>query len=64
MSTTALQTLAFLLLLAALPLTSLGTENDLPVVWWLGLVSLLLGGLIPPAVRFGLGEADDEQEEA
>lgn len=62
MSTVAVQALAFLLLLAALPLTSLGTTHDLPVVWWLGLGVMVAGGLLPPASRFGLGGDDDDQE--
>lgn len=59
MSTNAVQTLAFLLLLAALPLTSFGTTHDQPVLWWLGLGVLFVGGLLSPATRFGLG-GDDE----
>lgn len=61
MSTTAVQTLAFILLLAALPLTSLGTTNNQPVLWWLGLGLLLVGGLVPPATRYGLGGGDEEE---
>jgi hypothetical protein len=40
------------LLLAAFPLVSLGTTGGNPMLWWLGLGCLLIGGLIPPARRF------------
>lgn len=61
MSTLAVQILALVLLLAVLPLTSIGTTNNQPVLWWLGLGALLVGGLLPPATRFGLG-SDNEEE--
>lgn len=61
MSTIAVQTLAFILLLIVLPLTSLGTTHDQPVLWWLGLGVLLVGGLLPPATRYGLGGGDEEE---
>jgi hypothetical protein len=50
---------SLLLLLAAFLLVSLGTTNDNPVLWQLGLGCLLLGGLIPPVGRFlGTGRPD------
>jgi hypothetical protein len=61
MSRLAVLSLSLILLLAVLPLTSFGTTNDQPVLWWLGLGALLIGGLLPPATRFGLGS--DEEEE-
>ncbi len=44
--------IAFLMLLIALPLISLGTMNDRPVVWWIGLAILVLGFVIPLGLRF------------
>ena len=44
--------LAVLLLLAAVPLISLGTISGNSSLWQLGLGALILGGLIPPALRF------------
>lgn len=61
MSTNAIRTLAFILLLAALPLTSLGTSSGETWLWWLGLGVLLAGSLLPPATRFGLGGGNDEE---
>lgn len=60
MSRLAVLSLALILLLAVLPLTSFGTTNEQPVLWWLGLIALLIGGLLPPATRFGLGSDDEE----
>ena len=44
--------LALLLLLAAVPLISLGTTSGNSPLWQLGLGALILGSLIPPALRF------------
>jgi len=43
---------SLVLLFVALPLVSLGTTGDNPLVWWLGLGCLVIGGLIPPVRRF------------
>lgn len=42
---------SFVLLLAAVPLISIGTGRGVPLLWELGLGALVLGGLIPPAQR-------------
>ncbi len=42
---------SFVLLLAAVPLISIGTDRGIPLLWWLGLGALILGGLIPPMQR-------------
>lgn len=42
---------SFVLLLAAVPLISIGTDRGIPLLWWLGLGALILGGLIPPTQR-------------
>ena len=44
--------ISLVLLLVAFPLISIGTTTGPPVLWWLGLVALALGGLIPPLRRF------------
>jgi hypothetical protein len=38
---------ALLLLFAAFPITSWGTTGGNRLVWWLGLASLVVGGLLP-----------------
>jgi hypothetical protein len=52
MSRTALMWVSFILLLIVYPLTALGTDGISPVLWWVGLAALLLGGLIPPVLHF------------
>ena len=51
MSTLAALTLSMALLLAAFPLISYGTTQGPSWLWQAGLVSLVVGGLIPPAGR-------------
>ena len=41
-----------MVLLAAFPLISYGTTQGASVLWQLGLVALVVGGVIPPARRF------------
>lgn len=43
---------ALLLLFAAFPLVSLGTTGDRISLWLLGLLSLVLGGVLPVWTRF------------
>jgi hypothetical protein len=43
---------ALLLLFIAFPLTSIGTTGGHTAVWWLGLISLVLGGLLPVLTRY------------
>lgn len=45
-------TVSLLLMLAAFPLISIGTTKGPPMLWWLGLAALGVGGLIPPVRRF------------
>lgn len=51
---------AFVLLLIPYPLISLGTVGGIAWLWWLGLGSLVVGGLIPPAARYLFSDDDDE----
>jgi hypothetical protein len=44
--------LALLLLFAAFPLISLGATGGTGLVWWIGLGSLVLGGLLPVRTRY------------
>jgi hypothetical protein len=46
------ETLALVLLLAAFPITSWGTTAGSYLVWWIGFISLLLGGLVPVLTRY------------
>ena len=44
--------LALLLLFAAFPIISFGTTGGSVVVWWIGLLSLVLGGVLPVLTRY------------
>jgi len=47
-----METLAFVLLLAAFPITSWGTTAGSNPVWWIGFISLVGGGLVPVMTRY------------
>ncbi len=44
--------LAMLLLFAAFPISSFGTTGDNSLVWWIGLVTLVAGGVLPIMTRY------------
>jgi len=44
--------LALLLLFAAFPIISFGTTSGKALVWWVGLLSLVLGGVLPVWTRY------------
>jgi hypothetical protein len=46
------ETLALVLLLAAFPITSWGTTAGNYLVWWIGFISLVLGGVLPVLTRY------------
>ena len=50
--------LALLLLCAAFPITSLGTTSGNRLVWWIGLLCLVAGGVVPVATRYMDHSAD------
>jgi hypothetical protein len=49
---------ALLLLFAAFPLVSIGATGGIAVVWWLGLLCLIAGGLLPIVTRYMDHSAD------
>lgn len=51
MSEVRLYTLAFVLMALSLPLISIGSINEIELLWIIGFVMLIFGALIPPAVR-------------
>lgn len=53
------QAFALVLTLIALPLVSLGSSQDIGWLWRLGLTTLILGGLIPPAARYAIADRSD-----
>lgn len=44
-------TASFVLMLAALPLISIGTTIDVDTLWWTGVVTLFVGAAILPLQR-------------
>jgi hypothetical protein len=54
--------LAFLLLLAALPLISLGASGGQDLLWQVGFLLLLVGLLIPPGLRLRSSARDPKDE--
>lgn len=55
--------IALILLLIAYPLVSIGTVQEIPAVWWIGLLALVLGGIIPPVTRYMFREEEEQAEE-
>lgn len=47
--------ISFVLLIAAFPLISIGQTSGPNLLWWIGLLALGCGGLIPPLQRLLLG---------
>jgi hypothetical protein len=47
-----LEGIALVLLFVAFPLISVGTDGNHAAVWWLGLLSLIAGGLLPVVTRY------------
>ena len=43
---------ALLLLFAAFPIISFGATGGGSLVWWIGLLSLVLGGVLPVVTRY------------
>lgn len=56
MSNLGLLSISFVLFLVALPLTSFGTTENQSLIWWLGLVALLIAGVLPPLTRLNTEE--------
>jgi hypothetical protein len=47
-----LETFAFVLLLVAFPVISTGATRDNEPLWWIGLLALVLGGVLPVWTRY------------
>lgn len=47
-----IETTAFVLLIVAFPVVSVGAAHGQEVVWWIGLIALVIGGLLPIWTRF------------
>ena len=46
------ESLSLVLLFAAFPITSFGTTCGNRLVWWIGLLCLVAGGLLPVLTRY------------
>lgn len=47
-----IETIAFVLLIVAFPVTSAGTHHDITAIWVLGLLALVVAGILPVWTRF------------
>lgn len=56
------ETLALLLLFAAFPITSWGATGTNVLIWFVGLLCLIAGGLLPVATRYMDHSADRVRE--
>jgi hypothetical protein len=56
---TILLIVALVLMLAAYPLTALGTDQGNVAVWVAGLIVVAAGALIPPVTRYLTSDDDD-----
>lgn len=57
------ETLAFVLLLIAFPIISVGTTRGSGPVWWIGLLAVVLGGVLPVLTRY-MNHAADKPRDA
>lgn len=57
-----IQGIALVLLLAALPLISIGTTQENEVMWWIGLGLLMVAGAAVPITRFAMPDDGDDGE--
>ena len=62
MRRTTILSIAFILLLVALPLISFGTINEIGWLWQAGLILLIIGLLISPALRLRSTARDARDE--
>jgi hypothetical protein len=46
------ETLALVLLIVAFPITSWGTTAGYYLVWWIGFICLIAGGVLPVLTRY------------
>jgi len=47
-----IETLAFVLFLVAFPIISIGSSGGSTLGWWIGLLSLVAGGVLPVWTRY------------
>lgn len=57
------ETLAFVLLIAAFPIISVGATFGVRAVWWTGLLAVVAGGVLPVVTRY-MSHAADEPRDA
>jgi hypothetical protein len=60
---TKILTVALVLMLAAFPLTGIGSEQEITWLWVAGLVVLTLGAIIPPVTRYAFSDDNDNDDE-
>ncbi|MEX0906651.1 MAG: hypothetical protein WD604_02950 [Balneolaceae bacterium] len=61
MSKTSLLNIALIIMLVPFFLISIGTTEETSSLWWIGLICLVIGGIIPPVTRYAFGESDEKE---
>ncbi|MBO0766526.1 MAG: hypothetical protein J2P19_01280 [Pseudonocardia sp.] len=56
------ESLALVLLLVAFPVISIGTTHGGSVVWWIGLLCFVVGGVLPVWTRYMDHSADKPRD--
>lgn len=62
MAKTKLLAVALVLSLVPFALITYGVRAGVETLWWAGLALLVVGGLVPPIVRYAFDEEDDGDE--
>lgn len=57
-----LETLSLILLLVAFPVISLGNSHDHTAVWWIGLIALIVGAVLPIVTRYMNHDTDKPRD--
>ncbi len=60
------QIVSLVLMLVPFPIIVYGVLEGIAVLWWAGIVLVVVGGVIPPVTRYvfeGEGDADESDDE-
>ena len=66
MDETTLLEISLVLMVVPLPLVLYGVLEGISLLWWVGIVLMVVGGLIPPVTRYvfeGEGNGEDDKDD-